>query len=206
MVLCLAASLAALAAFVALVAGLGNGSGLLSEAFAAAPVKPAAKGDKARPSAYVWSATRFESGIRLRGSAPSEEDRRTVLGMVKAHFPDLVVDDRLKIVAGCPPKEQWLGAVSFGLKQLAHLKDGSARLLNIGLKINGEARSAADYLEVKQALAGSLPTGLAIMGDDISPPAGARSMESQPGRDLLVGSWAGLMMHAQQLAAVPGLI
>ena len=45
---------------------------------------------------YVWSATRIESGIRLRGWVPTDEDRRTVLGMVKAHFPDLQVEDRLK--------------------------------------------------------------------------------------------------------------
>jgi hypothetical protein len=37
---------------------------------------------------YVWSATRIRSGIRLRGSIPTDEDRRTVLGMVKA-LPDL---------------------------------------------------------------------------------------------------------------------
>ena len=41
---------------------------------------------------YVWSAPRIESGIRLRGSVPTDEDRRTVLGMVKAHFPDLQVE------------------------------------------------------------------------------------------------------------------
>ncbi|MGZ8416713.1 MAG: hypothetical protein ACXWVQ_06965 [Methyloceanibacter sp.] len=123
-----------------------------------------------RPAGYVWSATRIETGIRLRGSVPSEEDRRTVLGMVKAHFPDLAVEDRLKIVKGAPPKEQWLGAVSFGLKQLSHLKRGSARLLNVALKVDGEARSAADYAEVKKALAGPMPTGLSIMGESVRPP------------------------------------
>jgi OOP family OmpA-OmpF porin len=90
--------------------------------------------------------------------------------MVKAHFPDLEVEDRLKVAPGAPPKEQWLGAVSFGLKQLSHLKRGSARLLNIGLKLDGEARSAADYAEVKKALAGPLPTGLTIMGESVRPP------------------------------------
>jgi hypothetical protein len=51
--------------------------------------------------------------------------------MVKAHFPDLDVQDKLKIVAGGPPQDQWLGAVSFGLKQLSHLKRGSVRLLDV---------------------------------------------------------------------------
>jgi hypothetical protein len=119
---------------------------------------------------YTWSATRIDSGIRLRGSVPSDDDRRIVLGMVKAHFPDLEVEDRLKIAAGAPPQDQWLGAVSFSLKQLAHLKRGSVRLLDVTLRLEGEARSGADYAEVKKALAGSLPTGLDIAGSNLRPP------------------------------------
>lgn len=125
---------------------------------------------EARPPAFVWSATRIESGLLLRGSVPSEEDRRTVLGMVKAHFPDLQVEDRLKIAEGAPPQEQWLGAVSFSLKQLSYLKRGSVRLLNVSLKIDGEARTANDYAEAKKALAGLLPTELTINGESIRPP------------------------------------
>jgi OOP family OmpA-OmpF porin len=102
---------------------------------------------------------------------PSEEVRRTLLGMVKAQLPELTVVDRLKIsAAGAPPQEQWLGAVSFGLKQLSRLQRGSVRLLNVGLRLDGEARSAADYVEVKQALAGPLPTGLTITADTVRPP------------------------------------
>ena len=120
--------------------------------------------------AYIWSATRDESRIKLRGLVPSEDDRRTVLGMVKAHFPDLEVEDRLKVAAGAPAKEQWLGAMSFGLKQLSHMKRGAARLLNVGLKLDGEARSANDYAEIKKALSGPLPTGLSILAEDVRPP------------------------------------
>jgi hypothetical protein len=129
----------------------------------------ASRADKGQ-GAYSWSATRSKSGLRLRGAVPSEEDRSTLLGMVKAHFPDLVVEDRLKIVAGSPPKEQWLGAVSFGLQQLAHLKRGSVRLTNVDLQVTGVARSGDDYVEIKKALAGPLPTGLAIKHDNVRPP------------------------------------
>jgi OOP family OmpA-OmpF porin len=123
-----------------------------------------------KDSAYIWSATRNGSTLRLRGQVPSEEDRRTVLGMVKAHFADLEVEDRLKVEEGGPPREQWLGAVSFGLKQLSHLKKGSARLLNAGIKVDGEARSAPDYAEVKKALAGPMPAGLTVLNDNVRPP------------------------------------
>jgi OOP family OmpA-OmpF porin len=123
-----------------------------------------------RPRAYVWSARRMGSTLMLRGFVPSEEDRRTVLGMVKAHFAELEVEDRLKVTDGAPPREQWLGAVSFGLKQLSHLKQGSARLLNDGLKVEGEARSGDDFAEVKKALAGPMPAGLVLLNDNIRPP------------------------------------
>jgi hypothetical protein len=125
---------------------------------------------QSKKKAYIWSASRSGSMLRLRGLVPSEDDRRTVLGMVKAHFADLEVEDRLKIEEGGPPREQWLGAVSFGLKQLSHLKQGSTRLLNAGLKVDGEARTAVDYAEVKKALTGPMPTGLTLLNDHVRPP------------------------------------
>jgi hypothetical protein len=128
------------------------------------------KAEKPRERAYVWSARRSGSTLMLRGLVPSEDDRRTVLGMVKAHFAELEVEDRLKVAEGGPPKEQWLGAVSFGLKQLSHLKQGSARLLNDGLKLEGEARTAEDFTEVKKALTAPMPAGLVLLVDNIKPP------------------------------------
>ncbi len=125
--------------------------------------------DKTR-QVYVWLATRNKSGIKMRGAVPSEEDRETVLGMVKAHFPDLSVEEKLKIADGGVQREQWLGAVSFGLKQLSHLKQGRVRLTAANLHVAGEAASAEDYTEIKKALAGSLPAGLTIKSEDIRAP------------------------------------
>jgi len=125
--------------------------------------------EKQRP-AYVWVAARSDSGLKIRGAVPSEEDRQTLLGMVKAHFPDLAVEAKLKVEEGGLPREQWLGAVSFGLKQLSHLKRGAVRLTNANLKVSGVANSADDYVEIKKALAGPLPAGLTAGGDDIRPP------------------------------------
>ena len=44
------------------------------------------------------------------------------------------------------------------------------RLLDVTLKLDGEARSAADYIEVKKTLAGDLPTGLVVANANIRPP------------------------------------
>ena len=170
LLLCLVAVLALIGAFGAR-AGFTIDPGLrASQAELASPNMLKVAGKSERREGYLWSATRIESSMRLRGSVPSDEDRRTVLGMIKAHFPDLDVEDRTKIADGAPPQDQWLGAVSFGLKQLSHLKRGSVRLFDVTLKLDGEARSAADYIEVKKALAGSVPTGLIVANASIRPP------------------------------------
>lgn len=169
MLLCVVASLAAIIAFAAH-AGFYPDAAHRGEAASARAVTLVAAAEQRDQSTYVWSATLLESGLRLRGVVPSEEDHKTLLGMVKAHFPDLAVDDELRVGEGGPPKDQWLGAVSFGLQQLAHLKRGSVRLLNVTLRVVGDARSAEDYVEIKKALAGPLPTGLVIKGEDVRPP------------------------------------
>ena len=165
---------------VALLGIVGARAGLLAEGTDVAAPKPIVVAEAAsavgrgkapwKRSAYIWSASRVGSTLKLRGLVPSDEDRRTVLGMAKAHFADLAIEDRLKVVRGGPPKEQWLGAVSFGLKQLSHLKQGSARLLNAGLKVEGEARTGDDYAEVKKALTGPMPAGLTILNENVRPP------------------------------------
>jgi OOP family OmpA-OmpF porin len=125
---------------------------------------------KAKRQGYVWSATRSGSDIRLRGMVPSEDVRSTVLGMVKANFPDLEVEDRMRVAAGAPAVDQWLGAVSFGLQQLSHLKHGSVRLLNVGLRIDGEAGGAEDFAELQKSLGSALPTGLNVIANNVRPP------------------------------------
>ncbi len=166
----LVASLAMVVAFAAH-AGSDPDAAAPAEA-AASKAAPADKSDDRQTDQadYVWSVQRGEGGLKLRGSVPSEEDRKTLLGMVKAHFPDLQVEDKLKITKGGPPKEQWLGAVSFGLQQLSHLKRGSVRLTNVTMRVAGDASSPDDYNEIKKALAGPLPSGLALKDDDVRAP------------------------------------
>lgn len=139
---------------------------------AEAPARKDKKGDKdnARANGYRWAAVRGESRLKLRGAVPSEEDRSTLIGMVKANFPDLKIDDKLRVAEGGPPRELWLGAVSFGLQQLAHLKEGSVHVSDANLIVVGEANSTEDYAQLKKSLAGPLPAGLAIKGDDVRPP------------------------------------
>jgi hypothetical protein len=174
LVLGLMALLFAGGAYAAHAAFFGDPS-LDAAAAAAQPVERTAGEDKSAAdekarASYTWLAMRNTSGLKLRGAIPTEEDRQTLLGMVKAHFPDLAVEEKLSVAEGGPPREQWLGAMSFSLKQLSHLKTGAVRLSDASLKVTGEATSAEDYVEIKKALAGPLPAGLTVRDDDVRPP------------------------------------
>lgn len=121
---------------------------------------------------FDWSANREDSRIKLRGCIASDEERRTVLGIVKAHFPDLEIDDRMSQRA-LRREEKWLGAVGFALKQLNHLKWGAVRLDDLRLSIGGEARSVADHKLGAEALETGLPAGLSVQQANVLPPAAA---------------------------------
>jgi len=117
-----------------------------------------------------WSATRNDSKITLRGHVPSEKDRQTALGMVKAHFPDLTIEDKVTVAQKDLPREQWLAAVSFGLQQLAHMSKGKVRLHDGALTVTGKAVNAEEYGKLRKALAGTLPGGLTLKAAGVRPP------------------------------------
>jgi hypothetical protein len=147
-----------------------------AEAIEPAQSVPSPAADKTADSerekkSYHWIANRRGSRLRIRGLVPSEEDRRIVLGMVKAHFPDLSVDEQLKVSEESPSRELWLGGVSFALKQLSHMERGTVRLSGLRLSVDGHTRTAADYKEVKKALESSLPPSLSLATDSVRPPA-----------------------------------
>ncbi len=132
------------------------------------PQQAAEETDKVEP--YRWLARRSENKVKLRGFVPSEKDQRTVVGMAKAHFANLEIDDALKVAGGAPPKEQWLGAVSFALKQLTHIEEGNVRLSDVALSLDGRAKTAADYNELQAAIHGALPTGMSLQKMAVAPP------------------------------------
>jgi len=119
---------------------------------------------------YAWSANKKEKRIQLRGYMPTENDRRTITGFVKAAFPDYELDDKMVAAGGSPPKEVWLSSVSFALVQLAQLRTGSVRLDGTAMSLNGEAGTTATYRTLKTSLAKQLPTGMELKNTDIRPP------------------------------------
>ncbi|KAB2914864.1 MAG: OmpA family protein [Hyphomicrobiaceae bacterium] len=119
---------------------------------------------------YIWLATRRNNRIRVMGLAPSVATKQAILGVTKANFPGYEVVDRMTLARGVPSADTWLAGVSFALKQLASLKRGDVRLDDLGLSVTGEAEDLAGYRLVKSALLNSVPKGIRIITDQVTPP------------------------------------
>jgi OOP family OmpA-OmpF porin len=120
---------------------------------------------------YVWSAALRGRRLVIAGHVPSEAMRKAVVGTAKATFPSRELDDEMQLARGAPNPDQWLGAVSFALKLLARLKDGShVQLVGMQLTLKGEAEDGGTYQSIKAALANGLPQGVGIEADKLAPP------------------------------------
>ena len=121
---------------------------------------------------YTWSAaSTTDSALRLAGHVPSEAVRRDVVAAAKAAFPNHKIDDQMKLGRGAPELARWMGGVTFGLKQLAQLKNGAHADLDVlGLTVTGEADNANTFKAVRTALASQLPTGVSLKSEKIAAP------------------------------------
>ena len=121
---------------------------------------------------YVWGAQLQNDGrLRLTGFVPNAATRQAIVGAAKATFPSRDIDDRMKLARGAPAQAVWEGAISFGLKQLAGLKSGGrVDLEGANLMLEGEAADLGTYRGVKSALQSSMPNGVRLRSDKVSPP------------------------------------
>lgn len=124
----------------------------------------------ASPDTYTWFANKKEKRVQLRGYVPTEEDRRTITGFVKAALPEYEVDDKMVLAGGSPPRQVWLGSVSYALVQLAQLGSGVVRLDGTALTMNGVAATTDAFRALNTSLSGQLPASLEIKEADIKPP------------------------------------
>ena len=122
-------------------------------------------------SPYTWWANRKDGRIRIKGYVSDGRDKHTILGIVKALMPELEIDDRMKRAAGAPPREMWVGSISYALNLLAQIKNGTASLEDSRLSLVGEALSADAYGALRERLDTQVPTGLELDRIDLTPPA-----------------------------------
>jgi outer membrane protein OmpA-like peptidoglycan-associated protein len=155
---------------------------------------------------FLWSARRRGNRIRLVGYVPNRATRQTIIGMTNAALPGLEVVDRMTIARGVPTVDTWLAGLSFGLKQLASLKQGTVRFEDLALTITGEAEDSAGYKSVGTALKTGLPKGITLASAQITAPTVSPfvwSAQFAGGQLVLTGHVAGEAAKAGVLAAVP---
>ena len=117
---------------------------------------------------FEWKAVRTTDRVRMTGFVPSPKAKSELLGMAKAAFPSIAVEDQLAVKRGAPP--DWLGGVSFALRQLGELKTGEVALDGTALSVSGLASSPRTYRTVQTALKGSLPRGVTLKESRVRPP------------------------------------
>ena len=124
----------------------------------------------AKVSPYTWVARLERTRLVLKGYVPNEAGRRTIVGVARATFPGIDISDKMRLAAGAPDEDDWLGAQSFSLKQLTKLRKGQVALSDLNLEIEGVAQTGADYLSIKQALKDDMPSRLRLSADRTVPP------------------------------------
>jgi hypothetical protein len=108
--------------------------------------------------------------IKLKGNMSSEEDYKTLIGMVKANFPSVNLTDRVKIIENAPNADVKIGGLSFALKLLGYLENGQAAVDNNGLSLEGSASTAVVLTDVRSMLENDKPTGFPLKNIRIAPP------------------------------------
>jgi OmpA-OmpF porin, OOP family len=123
--------------------------------------------EKADP--YLWSVSRAANKVKLAGHVPNEAARAEILKVAKASFSGHEIADEMKLARGMPA-DGWMNGVTFGMKQVAGLKSGEARMEGLSLAVSGEAADLKGYRTVKTALASELPKGLKLTDDRVLAP------------------------------------
>lgn len=118
---------------------------------------------------YHWAVSRLNNRVRLTGYVPNAAARQIILGVARANFPGFEIQDRMKLGRGAPNQDNWLGGISFALKQLTYLKRGDARLDVLNLSLAGEAEDSGAYRTVS-SMASSMPKAVKLIGMQIKPP------------------------------------
>lgn len=119
---------------------------------------------------YEWSAVHEPGKLALGGFVPNDGARDEILKTAKRHFPTDAITDGMKLARGSPAQGAWLAAVNFGLKQIAALKTGEARLKGLALSMSGEAADPKSYTSVRKALASELPSEVKLVDARILAP------------------------------------
>ncbi len=121
----------------------------------------------ARVDRFVWSASLDDVSLTLAGYVPNEVAKSTLVAAAEALNPGVPIIDNMNIASGEP--EGFTEAASFAIQALGKLEEGGVMLDGLTLDIAGTARSVDDYELVVSGIGGTLPPGVEIVANAITP-------------------------------------
>jgi OmpA-OmpF porin, OOP family len=104
-----------------------------------------------KADSYTWWARRDGDRVVLNGLAPNAATKDSVIETARTIFAGRPVIDQMRLARGAPNTDTWLTGLTFGMRQLAQLRSGEARLDGLGLSVSGEAPTEPVYRSVKSA-------------------------------------------------------
>ncbi len=119
---------------------------------------------------YEWSVGRKGNSVRLGGFVPNDSVRGEIVKSAKAAFSGADVVDEMKLARGVPSPDAWVSGVNFGIRQVAAMTSGEAKLSGLALTVSGSAADRKSYAGVKAALANDLPKGIKLVDDRVVAP------------------------------------
>jgi hypothetical protein len=122
------------------------------------------------PITYSLRIYKEPDRIKLKGNMSSEEDYKTLIGLIKANFPSVNLSDRVTVDEDAVDGDVKIGGLSFALKLLGYLETGQASVDDNGLSLEGSASTAVVLGEVKTLIEKDKPTGVPIKNIRIAPP------------------------------------
>ncbi|RIA54977.1 BON domain-containing protein [Dichotomicrobium thermohalophilum] len=123
-----------------------------------------------REEPYTISMTRSDDELKLRGSVPNEEARKTIIGLANANFPGLDISTKLKIDPNMAETERWLTGVGFALSQLKHVSSGRSVLADTDLSFEGRAAKPGAYEALITAFEEETPQSISVRQMRVQPP------------------------------------
>lgn len=120
---------------------------------------------------YTSRLVKDGGSITLRGNVPSEDDKKTIQGVIAATFPTANFVDKAKIDKDVPSRDDWLAGMNFALRQLAKLERGTAHVRNNEVSFEGAAQTEQDFRRMQQRLREEVPNGVILGEVALKPPS-----------------------------------
>jgi hypothetical protein len=154
---------------------------------------------EAVPVTYSLRIYKDGERIKLKGIMSSQEDYKTMMGLLKASFPAMDVTDRIKVRGSASDPNVKIGGLSFALKLLGYLESGQAAVDNNGLFVEGAASTGVVLNEVRNLIKNNKPTGVTLKNIRVAPPKRSWSVSVMPDGTL---KFAGVVPSKSSKAAI----